>query len=169
MRPLTARRGRYHAKSGGANTRIGEHFPAEGTFRATAAPRRLWRRSCGRSACSTQFGATGRRRLALAGSGAPFGGEQIDGRVGRQASTAHNVTAAADYRTALLSDSPYAAVRYAPPVSGDCRFVARRPSDANEGPATFRSRARGTNPYRFSSVFDDHAVFRHTQTAARDL
>jgi hypothetical protein len=39
-------------------------------------------------------------------AGAPFGGEQTDGWAGGRRETAHNVTTAADYRTALLFDSP---------------------------------------------------------------
>jgi hypothetical protein len=38
--------------------------------------------------------------------GAPFGGGQTDGWAGGRRKIAHNVTTAADYRTALLFDSP---------------------------------------------------------------
>jgi hypothetical protein len=51
---------------------------------------------------SERLPAAARRAL----SGAPFGGGQTDGWAGGRRETAHNATTAADYRTALLSDSP---------------------------------------------------------------
>jgi hypothetical protein len=39
-------------------------------------------------------------------AGVRFCAEQTDGREGGRRQIAHNVTATADYRTALLSDSP---------------------------------------------------------------
>jgi hypothetical protein len=103
---LTPRCGRYHGESGGANPGgVGEHFLPRDPFERRLHVRRRRRRSCGRSACSALSARRGGDGLAHADSRAVLRRAFMGGWGGRR-ETAHNVTAAADYRTALLSDSP---------------------------------------------------------------
>ena len=96
MRPLTARCGRYHERACGANlSGLRAHF-LPGSFRATT------------GASSPQATLVRSERVPAAGRDGVSrrGGGHLDGRVGGRRETAHNVTPAADYRTAVLSDSP---------------------------------------------------------------
>jgi hypothetical protein len=100
MGALTPRCGRYHGESGGANPGgIGEHFLPRDPFERRPHPRRRRRRSCGRSACSALSARRDGDGLARAESRAALRRALMGGRGGRR-ETAHNVTAAADYRTA---------------------------------------------------------------------
>jgi hypothetical protein len=123
--------------------------------------------SCGRSACSAFSARRDGDGLSSPESRAALRRALMGGRGGRR-ETAHNVTAAADYRTALLSDSPYGAVRYAPSVSGDHRRF--RPAHGLErGPATFRSTGPRGTPTNLTHLASRRVALAHKNKQQQNI
>jgi hypothetical protein len=91
VRPLTARCGCHHEESVRSDKVMKGSISLPGNLfsdgRIFVASRR---RSSGRSACPTPFGATGRRRLALAGRARRAGGARLVG--GRAAGVRQRIT-----------------------------------------------------------------------------
>jgi hypothetical protein len=105
-RLLTVRCGRYHEESVRSDTVMKGSISCRGTFRATTGLRRQQATLVRAARLPDALRCDGTATACPHRSGAPFGGGQTDGWVGGRRKTAHNVTTAADYRTALLSDSP---------------------------------------------------------------